>query len=129
LDVLAHEGGVRVAALTTVVRDLLASAQPHPQENPAMHAAWRRAEAVLAEQCQELRTAMGDMVRQTQASYEGLVSTMPDVATTPGQKELAAKHGTPRGFAAACVRAIGDMISCGEAEEAISKYKERWEAA
>jgi hypothetical protein len=77
----------------------------------------------------ELKGLLVGMIHQTRANYADLVDSMPDEATTPGQQALQAKHGTPRGFAAACVRAIGDMISCDEATEAIAKYKERWEAA
>lgn len=68
------------------------------------------------------------MIHQARADCAGLVDSMPDEATTPGQKELEAKHGTPRGFAAACVRALGE-ISIDEVQEGIAKYKERWDAA
>ena len=41
------------------------------------------------------------------------------------QEELAAKHGTPKEFAAAVWRALGE-ISIDEALAAIAKYEQEW---
>jgi hypothetical protein len=38
----------RIAALEAELRNVLASAVPHPREHPCMSAAWKRAEALLA---------------------------------------------------------------------------------
>lgn len=42
--------------------------------------------------------------------------------------ELAAKHGTPKEFAKACLAALGE-ISYEEAQAAISDYEEEWARA
>lgn len=44
------------------------------------------------------------------------------------QKALAIKHGFPAEFKNAVYRALGE-ISLEEAEEAIRKYQEEWDAA
>lgn len=43
----AETAEARIAELETAVRDLLASAHPHPVEHPTMTAAWARARAAL----------------------------------------------------------------------------------
>lgn len=50
---------------------------------------------------------------------------MPDKAKTKGQRLLQEKHGTPKQFARACVRAVGD-ISPLEALVAIREYERKW---
>ncbi len=69
-----------------------------------------------------------DSIMEVRRDNEGLVASMPSVAKTEAQKELAKKHGTPREFAQACVNAIGE-ITCLEAHEAISRYQKKWNAA
>lgn len=78
---------------------------------------------------QELfRHAAGAMVREARASLADLPKGLPDVAETPGQRELQAKHGTPKAFAEACIQAVGE-ISPAEARGAVSRYLEEWRAA
>lgn len=70
-----------------------------------------------------------DAIMETRRDNDGLIASMPDASkTSEAQKKLAAKHGSPREFAQACVNAIGE-ISCLEAHTAIAKYKKQWEAA
>jgi hypothetical protein len=76
----------------------------------------------------EYQKMMQDMVRQTREDNADIIDEMPNKATTPGQKALERKHGTPRSFAQACVNAIGE-ISCLEAHAAIRKYLREWNAA
>ncbi len=57
-----------------------------------------------------------------------LINSMPDMARTQRQAELQAKHGSPRAFAEAVVKAIGEF-SVDEANAAIRKYRKEWEAA
>lgn len=68
-------------------------------------------------------------LRELRESYADEVAAMPDAATTAGQSVLQAKHGTPREFAAAIVRAMGDMISPAEGEKAMAEYLTIWNAA
>ena len=56
------------------------------------------------------------------------LGALPDKATTAGQRALRKKHGTPRAFASAVVNAIGE-ISILEAQLAIRKYRDEWQAA
>lgn len=72
--------------------------------------------------------ALAVMVRQTQDDNRDVVATMPNKATTAGQRALQKKHGTPRQFADACVNAIGE-ISPLDAHRAIRKYLDEWERA
>lgn len=46
----------------------------------------------------------------------------------PSQSDLRRAHGTPKEFAAAVYRAVGE-ISLDEAEAAISKYQREWDEA
>jgi hypothetical protein len=71
-----------------------------------------------------IRTA----IQQTRENNADVIADMPTKATTPGQRALKKKHGTPAEFAQACVNAIGE-ISCLEAHTAIAKYKREWLAA
>lgn len=77
---------------------------------------------------EEFQKAAGDMIQQIRDENQDIIDEMPDVAATPGQEELKAKHGTPREFARAAVNAIGE-ISCLEAITSIYDYKARWDAA
>lgn len=73
---------------------------------------------------QEIRKAFSE----ARASYDPMIATLPHKATTPGQKLLRAKHGTPRTFARAVVGTIGE-ITAREAEIAIAKYEAKWDRA
>lgn len=49
---------------------------------------------------------------------------------SPKQRELAAKHGTPEQFAAACNRAADTLyITTAECDTAVAAYIAEWEAA
>lgn len=49
---------------------------------------------------------------------------------TKEQEILKAKHGTPKEFAAACERAVDDlMITPAESRAGIAKYQDEWNAA
>jgi hypothetical protein len=65
------------------------------------------------------------MIEDTRADNEDLIMSLPNKAETDAQRELQAKHGTPREFAQACVNAIGE-ITCLEAHTAIERMLKRW---
>lgn len=73
---------------------------------------------------EELRS----LILKTRESNRRLFEPLPDKAVTQGQKELEAKHGTPKAFADACNMAVGE-ITCMEAHIAIEKYKQEWREA
>lgn len=73
---------------------------------------------------QEIRKAFAE----ARASYGPLIASLPHKAKTPAQELLRARHGTPRTFARAVVKAIGE-ITAREAEIAILKYEAEWKAA
>lgn len=74
------------------------------------------------------RTRARAMVAEARGSVRSLPEGLPDEASTPGQRELQAKHGTPRAFAEACVNAVGE-ISPDEARAAVGRYVDEWERA
>lgn len=67
-------------------------------------------------------------IRATRDDHADVIASMPSKATTAGQRALQKKHGTPRAFARAVVNAIGE-ISVLEANLAIRKYRDEWQAA
>jgi len=72
--------------------------------------------------------AIREMVVSTQHDALWIAEHMPAKATTTGQRKLQKRHGTPREFALALIRAIGE-ISILEAQTAAEKYKREWERA
>ena len=49
---------------------------------------------------------------------------------TDEQRELAARHGTPREFAAACNRAADTLyITTAECQAAVTSYSRQWDEA
>lgn len=72
--------------------------------------------------------AIREAIRQTRDDHADVIAMMPNKATTAGQRALQKKHGTPRVFARAVVNAIGE-ISILEAQLAIRKYRDEWQAA
>lgn len=72
--------------------------------------------------------AIRQAIQETRADHADVIASMPNEATTAGQRALKKKHGTPRAFARAVVNAIGE-ISVLEANVAIRKYRDEWEAA
>ena len=72
--------------------------------------------------------AIREAIHQTRDDHADVIAMMPDKATTAGQRALQKKHGTPRAFARAVVNAIGE-ISILEAQLAIRKYRDEWQAA
>jgi len=60
-----------------------------------------------------------------QASLAYLINAMPNKAVTHRQRELEAKHGTPRIVAQKIVNMIGE-ISVDEARTAILRYRIDW---
>lgn len=82
----------------------------------------------MSDNMEIFRQAAGAMVREARASVADLPNGLPDAAETPGQRELQAKHGTPKSFAEACIRAIGE-ISPAEARAAVNRYLNEWRAA
>lgn len=69
-----------------------------------------------------------EAIHQTRDDHADVIAMMPNKATTAGQRALQKEHGTPRAFARAVVNAIGE-ISILEAQLAIRKYRDEWEAA
>lgn len=67
-------------------------------------------------------------IHQTRDDHADVIAAMPTRATTAGQRALQKKHGTPRAFARAVVNSIGE-ISILEAQLAIRKYRDEWQAA
>lgn len=72
--------------------------------------------------------AIRQAIRATRDDHADVIASMPNEATTAGQRALRKKHGTPRAFARSVVNAIGE-ISVLEANVAIKKYRDEWEAA
>ena len=77
-----------------------------------------------------VRSALKETVQMAQSrpTIHSLADGMPSKARTPGQRKLQRKHGSPKSFAKACIRALGE-ISLAEAEAAINKYHEEWAVA
>lgn len=69
-----------------------------------------------------------EAIHQTRDDHADLIAAMPTKPKTAGQRVLQKKHGTPRAFARAVVNAIGE-ISVLEAQLAIRKYRDEWQAA
>lgn len=67
-------------------------------------------------------------IESAKDDHADIVASMPDKAKTPGQRRLMRKHGTPKVFAAGVVDCIGE-ISVLEANLAIRKYRDEWNAA
>lgn len=67
------------------------------------------------------------MIAEARDSVADLPNGLPDAAITPKQKELQTRHGTPKQFAEACIKAIGD-ISPAEAQAAVARYLNEWNA-
>ena len=73
---------------------------------------------------------MRGMVRGARDSAHSLINpeTLPDEATTEGQRAMVAKHGTPRTVALGIIEAVGE-ISVAEAAAAVNRYLEEWNRA
>lgn len=52
-----------------------------------------------------------------------------DFGFSNGQRDLAAKHGTPAEFAVAVYKAVPEFISMDEAHIAVDRYQLQWDAA
>lgn len=67
-------------------------------------------------------------IKEAKDQHSDIVDSMPDKAASYKQRLLQREHGTPKEFATAVVAAIGE-ISVLEAQLAIRKYRDEWEAA
>lgn len=76
----------------------------------------------------EMKPNLRAQIKRARAAVSPSFRGLPDKATTPGQKELEKKHGSPRNFAERCVAAIGE-ISVDEANRAVEAYYETWQKA
>ena len=66
--------------------------------------------------------------RASAFALSAMPTDLPAKAETPGQAALEAKHGTPKVFAEACARAVGE-ISINQAVDAVERYAAEWRAA
>lgn len=77
----------------------------------------------------DFREQAREMVGRARSLTESMMPPdLPDKAETPGQAALEAKHGTPKAFAEACARAVGE-ISINEAVAAVERYAAEWKVA
>jgi len=75
------------------------------------------------------RTEARKMVEGARAAARLMMpDDLPDRAETPGQAALEAKHGTPKAFAEAVIRAVGE-VSASEAVVAVERYAAEWRVA
>ena len=74
------------------------------------------------------RETVTKAVMNGRRSLHWLLGKMPIEAEDEAQIALMKKHGTPHEFAKGCIECIGE-ISITEAQTAILKYWQEWDAA
>lgn len=73
------------------------------------------------------KTQLFKIVGDARDSLRRTTKSLPNRAKTKRQRQLVARHGSPRAFANAVIDAVG-TISRWEAVEAIWNYMEEWNA-